>query len=260
MKLMAPKLHKYMFLEFMRRKNADKFNDELIEATKGRTDLIQIGTQDGHQIFKAVINPDGKHCVCFIAGLHGNEEGGPYGVLEFLKTDFHVPKHKKVVLIPLANPTGFRNGTRKNGDDRDINRHFLDKELKDECKCIWDAIKEENVELLHTLHEDPGLKTFYLYYTHHKELAEDLRELATKYFKIYGRDEREPLEKDHKLYGDRVYDGLIPLPHEITGTIEDKVLMEKFIPYIVTESPGKAKLKDRAEFNKNAIKMTIHAF
>jgi hypothetical protein len=249
-----------MFLEFIKHKNADKFNQDLIDITKGRMDLLQIGTEKSHQIFKVVINPDAKRTVCFIAGLHGDEEGGPYGVLEFLKSDFHVPKNKKVVIIPLANPVGFKKGKRENGADKDINRHFLDKELTDECRCIWDAIKDENVELLHTLHEDPGLETFYLYYTHHKELAEDLRELARKYFNIYGKKERKPSDDDTKLYGDRIYDGLIPLPHEITGTIEDKVLMEKFIPYITTESPGKAKLKDRADFNKNAIKMVIHAF
>lgn len=250
-----------MFLEFVNKKNAEKFNQDLIDATEGRGDLMQIGTERSHQIFKLVINPEAKKTLCFVAGLHGNEEGGPFGVLEFLKSDFHVPKNKRVIFIPLANPEGFKNGTRENGDDIDINRHFLDKELKDECKCVWDAIKDENIELLHTLHEDPTFRSFYCYYTHNKDIAEDLKTLAKKYFDIYNKSHKPPTEEDWNiLYGDRIFDGLIPLPHEVTGTLEDKMLLEKRVPYITTESPGKAKLKDRAEFNKNAIKMVIHAF
>jgi hypothetical protein len=248
-----------MFLEFVSKRTTKKFNEDLLEVAK-EYQITQIGLNDDQQIFKIVINPDAKRTVCFIAGLHGNEEAGSYGVLEFLKSDFHVPKNKRVIIIPLANPTGFEADKRKNSDDIDINRHFLDKDLKDECKCLWDAIKDEKIELLHTLHEDPDLNSFYCYYTHNQDIAENLRELATKYFKIYSKSERPPLENDVKLYGDKIYDGLIPLPHEISGCLEDRVLLEYFTPYIVTESPGKADLKKRIEFNKNAMKMVIHSF
>lgn len=246
-----------MFLEFVNRKRVKKFNEDLITATENYANLMQIGTEMDQQIFKIVINPDAKRTVCFMAGLHGDEEGGPYGVLKFLESKFHVPKNKRVIIIPLANPTGFENKKRENADNIDINRHFLKKELKDECKCLWDALKNENIDLFHTLHEDPDLKTFYLYYTHHKELAEDLRELATKYFDIFKKG--EILGKNEKQgQGDNVNDGLISMPHVVRGSIEDKFLIERGIPYITTESPGKIDLKKRAEFNKNVIKMVIN--
>jgi hypothetical protein len=248
-----------MFLEFVNKKTAKKFNEDLLEAAKDHQ-ITQIGLDDDKQIFKIVINPDAKRTVCFIAGLHGNEKAGPLGALEFLKSGFHIPKNKKVIVIPLANPTGFEANTRENADKVDLNRHFLDKKLKDECKCLWDAIKDEKIDLLHTLHEDPDLSSFYCYFTHDQELAENLRELATKYFKIYDKSERKPLKSDASLYGDRIYEGLIPLPHTVRGGIEDKVLLEYFVPYIVTESPGQAELKKRIEFNKNAMKMVIHSF
>jgi predicted deacylase len=239
-----------MFLEFINRKKAKKFNEDLIKAAEGRADLTPIGGE----MFKIVINPKAQRTICFVAGLHGDEEAGPYGVLSFLESKFHVPSHKRVILIPLANPSGFEKGTRENADDEDINRNFLEKELKNECKIIWDALKHESIDLLHTLHEDYEAKLFYLYYTHHKQLAEDLREMATQYFNI------EDTKNGDDFYGDRIYSGLIPLPHEVTGTIEDKFLIEKAIPYITTESPGMANLNKRIEFNKNAIKMAINSF
>ena len=248
-----------MFLEFVNKKRAKKFNEDLIHATEGKMDLMQIGTEKNEQIFKVVINPNAKKTICFIAGIHGDEHGGPYGALSFLEGDFHVPSHKRVIIIPLANPSAFQRNKRENADDVDINRHFLKKELSGECKCLWDALKHENINLLHTLHEDPSTDKFYLYYTHHKELAKDLRELATKYFQIY--NDREILSKgEEQGQGDKVNDGLIPLPHVVLGSIEDKAIIELAIPYITTESPGKIDLKKRIAYNKDAIKMSINQF
>lgn len=248
-----------MFLEFVNRKRAKKFNEDLIRVTEGKFNLSQIGTQNGEQIFKVVINPNAKKTICFIAGIHGDEQAGPYGALSFLESDFHVPSHKRVIIIPLANPVGFERNKRGNADNKDINRHFLEKELKGECKSIWEALRLENIDLLHTLHEDPGLNSFYLYYTHHKELAQDLRELATKYFDIFQEGERTSVD-ENVGQGDKVINGLIPLPHVVRGTIEDKCLIEKAIPYITTESPGKVDLKKRTDYNRDAIKMSIHSF
>lgn len=248
-----------MFLEFVNRKKAEKFNENVIKAVKGRASLMQIGVEGSDQIFKIVINPDAKRTVCFVAGLHGDEEGGPLGALSFLESNFHVPTNKRVIIIPLANPRGFELGKRENAEDMDINRHFLKKELKGECKFIWDALKHEDIDLVHTLHEDPELKTFCLYYTHHLELAKDLRELATQYFDIFAKEKRKPLEGDVK-HSDKMINGIIPLPHTVKGTLEDKCLIEKAIPYIITESPGKVNLKNRIEYNKNAIKASINGF
>lgn len=121
---------------------------------------------------------------------------------------------------------------------------------------MWNALKDEGITFLHTLHEDPDLKEFYLYYTHDKELAEDLRKLASKYFPIYGKSNREPIPGE--LYKDKIHEGLIPLPHVVRGGIEDKAL-GLGIPYVTTESPGKANLSRRIKFNEAAMKLTIHA-
>ena len=140
----------------------------------------------------------------------------------------------------------------------DINRKFDDKPYKAEWKILWEALRDEPMELLVTLHEDPDLKEFYLYYTDHKDLAIDLRDKAAKTFPIFAKKQRAPIEGEEKtLYDDRVFDGLIPLPHKRRGTFED-VIFDKGIPYITTETPGAQALKKRVAFVKDAIKMAIN--
>jgi hypothetical protein len=251
-----------MFNEFVNNKESLQFNKELIDVTNGYGDLTQIGISDDEQIFKLVINPKAKKTICFIAGIHGDEKGGPYGVIEYIKSKPHVPKNKKLIIIPLANPYGFKKNKRECADGVDMNRHFMDEELKGNCKIIWDGIKDENISLLHTLHEDPDLKSWYCYYTEHKQIAEDLRELAKKYFPIFSGDERKPLKQDaaSDYYGDKIHNGLIPTPHTCRNTIEDKVYLDFAIPYITTETPGMASMKKRAEYNNKAMKLIVSQF
>jgi predicted deacylase len=234
--------------KFIYKKEFKEFNEKLNKLSPEILD---------HQICKIVKNPKGKHTICFIGGLHGNEIAGPYGILKFLESGFYIPTHKKVVFIPIANPSGFELRTRENEKKIDINRKFLDENLKEECKEIWNCLKDEKLNLLVTLHEDVDLHKFYAYYTDHEEIAEDIKDLAKKYFKIYDKSERKPLENDDALYGDKIINGLIPLPHTVRGTIEDRFLAYG-IPYITTESPGKIDLKKRIEFNEAVIKLIIN--
>jgi hypothetical protein len=244
------------FESFTNKRRAEEYNKRLAEAVEGYADMMQIGSVGNQQIFKVVVNPDARRTVCFIAGLHGNEPAGPLGVLRFIEEKIHVPRTKRLVILPLVNPTGWENNSRETSEGVDLNRRFLDKELTGECKYVWDAIKDDEILFLHTLHEDPDLKEFYAYYTHDKQLAEDVRELASKYFPIYGKSSREPIPGE--IYKDKIYEGLVPLPHIKRGGIEDKVL-EMGIPYMTTETPGKANLSRRVKFTKEAMKLTMHS-
>lgn len=248
------------FQEFRGKKKYHEFTEKLAELTKGYADLMQVGAIDEYQIFKVVINPNAKRTIIFLAGLHGDEPAPCWGVLKFLETKFHIPSDLRIVILPLCNPVGFIKGIRQNAKGDDINRQFFNDDLSGEAKAIHDAVEDEKAIFLCTLHEDPSLHSFYLYYTKHKELAEDLRSLAQKYFSIYGKDKRDPIDGEkQELYNDKVYDGLIPLPHTRRGGIED-IIYEKGVPYITTETPGKALLKDRVDFVAKAIRMVIHAF
>lgn len=235
------------FNSFIKNKKIKKYNDQIMDICKEKGyDILQIGVVESHQIFKIIINPNADRTICFVGGIHGDESAGPLGILKLLE-NFYVPKNKKIIIIPIVNPSGYESDSRENSDGIDINREFYKKEGAEEAEITWNAIKDEDLILLHTLHEDPGQKDFYLYYTDHKEIAKDLCELGKKYFNI---------KSTETLRGDKVKEGLIPLPHVKRGTIEDKIY-DKGIPYITTESPGKENLNKRIEFNYNAIKMVI---
>lgn len=201
----------------------------------------------GEGIYKITINPEADRTICIVGGIHGDEPAGSCAILKFLEQRVYVPKNKKVVFIPVANPTGFELGTRENENKVDINRGFFENEMIPECKSIWDGIKNEKIDLLHTLHETPD--DFYLYYTSHEELAKDIRDAARKYFNIM----------DGEVEGDKVYEGLVPLPHVVKETLEDKVFQYS-CPYIATETPVKESLVKRVDFNLKMIRMAINYF
>lgn len=242
------------FEEFSQVRNSENFTKRFVKAAEGYADLMQVGVVDDHQVFKVVINPDGKRTVAFVAGLHGNEPGGPEGVVKFLEEHPYVPSSKKVVIIPLLNPTGYVTNQRRNDDNKDINRQFFKKPLSGEAKIAWDALKDEDLDLFHSLHEDPRFSEFYLYYSHDKKLAQEILELAKKYFKIMGKD-----KNGTELLRDKLIDGLIPLPHEKSGTIED-LMLEYGVPYFTSETPGLVPLVRRAKFTKEMMKLVIHSF
>jgi len=246
------------FNSLANKKDYEDFRKNLIESAKGYGDIEEISMDDGYEIMRIVINPHGERTAIFVSGIHGDEPGGPYGILKFLRDKIKIPDDKRVIIMPIANPSGFELKTRENKDRIDINRNFMKNKLEGECKCLWEMLQNDEAEVFHTLHEDPDLKSFYCYYSHHKQIAEDIKELARKFFPIFNRETRKPVEGE--LYGDKVVDGLIPLPHVVRGTIEDKILLEKNIPYITTESPGKHPLSRRAKFNCDVMKLVIHAF
>ena len=224
------------FESFVNKQKVEKYNQDLINICKNKDyDLLQIGVVDKHQIFKITINPEASKTICFISGIHGDEPAGPMGILKFLEKT-HVSKNKKIIIIPLVNPTGFEINTRENKDNIDINREFFKKEKCQEAEIVIKALRKEKPSILVTLHEDPGLKSFYLYYTDHKKLSEELREVAKGYFKIYDKENRKPIKGEtESLHGDKIHNRLIPLPHTRRGTVED-FYYDYGIPYITTET------------------------
>lgn len=156
-----------MFNEFIEKKQAKKFNDELIDATKGYSQLMQIETDHGDQIFKIVINPDSKKTICFVGG---SEKSGSSVILEFIKNKFHVPKSKKLILLPLAK-----------------NHHIKD---------IFDAIKDDYMILFCDFQETQTSN--WSCHTELKDLANDLTSLAKKYFNISDY-ENESSELENKI-------------------------------------------------------------
>lgn len=69
----------------------------------------------------------GKRCTLVVGGVHGDEAAGVIlarALLEYLQSLSLTDFQGKVVLIPVANPDGFKAGTRRNANKIDINRNF----------------------------------------------------------------------------------------------------------------------------------------
>jgi protein MpaA len=65
--------------------------------------------------------------VLFLATIHGDEAGGTQLIQELqarLETDSSLLGGYRAVLIPVANPDGLANGTRRNAHNVDLNRNF----------------------------------------------------------------------------------------------------------------------------------------
>ncbi len=193
-------------------------------------------------VIYAEMNPKASKKVCYLGGIHGNEKGGSLAVLRFLeKSD---PKIG-ILLIPIWNPVGFERNKRRSGR-RDPNRQWC-YNLGEAEKALVKLVSRCN--FLHTLHEDPDRKDFYLYVSSLCKTSpfKKLIQIAAEMF---------PITKQKTLYGDKVMDGMI------IGNDDNKTkhscsveyfFEKRGIPYLTTETPGLADLEDRAECGRLAM-------
>lgn len=80
-----------------------------------------------------------KHRVLVTAGVHGHEPCGTAAALLVLEQLLRSPKLREeveLVVIPLVNPRGLRQGTRRTPEDVDLNRTFSDEHAPSETKAI----------------------------------------------------------------------------------------------------------------------------
>jgi hypothetical protein len=215
-------------------------------------ELEEIGSVRRRPICKLVVNPRGrKRCLCFVAGLHGDEPAGPLGILDFLReANFSRFRGSRLIFIPVVNPTGFDQHRRRNWANLDLNRHFGDKALKGEPRIVWKALANEEIDGVFTLHEDPTIHRFYLYYCNplRRDLCLALCRTASRWLPVY---------RGRILHGDPAENGLVYVPNTGRGeTIEDRMCRHG-IEYITIETPASRSLPDRVKVQKQCIKLLI---
>lgn len=192
-------------------------------------------------IFYATLNPEAATRVCYIGGIHGDEEGGTVSTLRFLET---TTTDVGVVLLPVWNLKGFDRNKRRDGH-KDPNRQW--------CHDLGEAEKKlvklvSRCKFLHTLHED-SREEFYLYYSQYGDRSTfmDLVKLASKVF---------PILDQKKVYGDKLDAGMIsqsnPRSRKHRCSVE-YFFEQRGIPYLTTETPGLADLDARAECGRLAM-------
>lgn len=209
--------------------------------TKRKIPLLEIGQANGLPIYKIVLNPLALKTVVFSAGIHGNEIAGPWAIIDFLK-QFNFKKYSgvKVILFPVANPTGFNYKKRHNYLDKNLNSLFCRKQLTSENKVLFNALKNERILFFHALHEDLDATSFYLYNFEHKpeSIYRDIITLAKNYF---------PINNATLIYNDPAVNGLII--NRPDGSFEDRMFRDG-VPYsLCTETPSNRSLNKRVVLN-----------
>ena len=118
----------------------DAFNARLLAAFE-RVNKIRpykmesLGQVGGRDVF--LLSPaepiEGKPNILTAGGFHGEEPGGPWGIIEFLETaDEETLKSVNHSFLPLVNPTGFERGVRFNIFGENPNRGFVAEYLDSE--------------------------------------------------------------------------------------------------------------------------------
>lgn len=105
-----------------------------------------------------------KPTLLLLSGMHGDE----YGVIEHVIS--YVEKHESefpdFLFIPRVSPSAIARKTRRNENNKDLNRSFIDPPIESEVHDVMDIIHEHHFTWCINFHEDPDLKrTFYLYDT-----------------------------------------------------------------------------------------------
>jgi hypothetical protein len=100
-----------------------------------------------------------------VAGFHGEEKAGPWGLLEWLKGEHDIGAN--LSFIPIVNPAAFNLGKRYNTRNEKSNTGFVHGgQMSTEGKILWehkDLMVSSSTDGMLSLHEDVDAKDYYVY-------------------------------------------------------------------------------------------------
>jgi predicted deacylase len=195
---------------------------------------------EGDEIFCCRTPDTGGKKICVISGLHGDEPGGPFGILDFFNRKNIKNLKNNLLLIPVMNPSGLMDGKREDGKDRDLNRVWNRREDKEPVRSVKEVILEFAPDMLLSLHEDDNADGFYLY------PSEGCSGGVIKWFKDFLHTKFDSIS-NKTVYGDKVKNGVVV---SMSSKPKHYASMEKFfeksgIPNVTLEIPGGIPLLDR---------------
>jgi hypothetical protein len=231
----------------------DAYIKHVFDLCKDRSLVMKtIGEIESHNIYSIRVDNKKEHTICICAGIHGDEQAGPWALAKYLETA-ELKKHQyNYIILPVGNPTGFDSHKRRNHLNKDINRHFRGEKLKDENKILYNAVKDDNLCLFYSMHEHPLAKGFYIYASDSIDpaLSEAIMKLSRKHgFKtrVNHGGKRMPLGELRLS----TFDG--------DNSFEDK-MTEIGVPYITIETPGTATLRKRVILQYELLKMVVENY
>jgi len=214
-------------------------------------EICCVGKNKEYKIFCIANNPlKYTKTVCFLAGMHGDEIGGPFAIVKFIEK-FDAKKFgrlKIIIIIPVGNPSGFDKGKRRNYLNKDLNGHFCGRTLFEENKIIYNAVKNKKIFFVHVLYEDIDEARFYLYNfeKNEEEIYKNIIKMASNHVKI---------NKDKEIYGNKSKNGIIKNRKDCS--FEDRLFRDGTPFSMCTESPGKLPLAKRVDLNVKVMNFVL---
>ncbi len=223
---------------------------------KKKFQIKKIGTTNAPYnfgIYAIVINPESKNkrTVLLQAGIHGDEESGPYAIREFLKEYKSRKSHPKIIVLPVVNPFGFYKTRRRNSRKMNLNRRFMKSKMCRESRDVMKFLKKEDLYFAATFHEDDYKLGSYIYAyfdeNHIPKIYTKLIGAAKKYGEIC-------LNK--KIYRQPAKNGIVIKPR-VDGSFEER-MYDDGVPYVTcTEVFDKRPMVERIKINKSIMKEIV---
>jgi hypothetical protein len=206
----------------------------------------------------------GQPNILIIAGIHGEESGGCWGLLNVLMKLKLIRLSVNLSFIPIMNPFGFSKGIRYNEDLKTVNSGYFrtesgEQELTEEGK-IFNRNFVRFVELSKngflSCQEDVESKEFYLYEIINGEkpdfVSQELLKIGTYYFSQ---------KKDGFIYEDgwKIKDGIVMNAKD--GTIDDYLFsIGNVHRTITTKTPGLTDINKRVHVNEQLITKFVKTY
>jgi predicted deacylase len=199
-----------------------------------------------------------------IAGTHGDEPAGVFGLFHFLlkmQSTGRLKNAPPFAILPLISPTAFAKATRSNAWGEDANRGFSS--AAKECKGEFERPSREGLTLLRnaktlrslsgdavlSLHEDVDASQFYLY-AYEKANAPSLASLALRDL----GSQRFGLVPDSDFFeGSKVHQGIIQNDLN-SGAFDEFLFLNGASRVFVTETPVKRPLAERVGVNTSLVR------
>lgn len=95
----------------------------------------------------------GGDCILIMATIHGDEAAGTpllNRLAKYLESHSRILLGRKIILIPVVNPDGFKVKARYNANGVDLNRNFLTKNRKNNSRYGSEALSEPEARAIAT--------------------------------------------------------------------------------------------------------------
>ncbi len=206
-----------------------------------------------------------KPVIVLTAGVHGDEIAGVEALQLFTAQKMSAYQQDyEFLLIPRVNPWGSTFFRRENGDEIDINRHFVSDSHSQEAKLITGYIKEKMIRACLSIdfHEDVVHKNdgefkpptaFYLY----ERTASGLI-LGPHITKKVG--ETFPVSNQSSIYGETALHGCVFSADLDERTLENFFYQQGADVALTFETPTCWELERRIQAHIIALEEAIHQF